>query len=133
MKFYHEVVDCWIFHSELVILGWVPPIENKSIPAITQNDQNSINFISVYTNFAMNLWVNISHKLNNYDESMLSHKMTFYLFNFFAETENDNLNLDKFIKDCEVISHESIHDVYKEFSNVGDSLCLYDTNKYIIK
>lgn len=89
--------------------------------------------MSVYANSAMNLWANMSHKSNTCDESVLSHEMSSYLSNSFVETENDDLNFDKFIKNYEAISHESSQDIYKEFSDVGDSPCPYDADEYVIE
>lgn len=82
----------------------------------------------MYTNSMINLWANISHKLNTDNESILSQEMfyylshSFYLFNFFDEGEKNDLNFDKFIKNYEIISHEFSQDVYKKFSNIGGSL-----------
>lgn len=89
--------------------------------------------MNVYANSVINLWANMSHKSNICDESMLSHKMSSYISNSFIEIKNNNLNFDKFIKNYEVISHESSQNIYKEFSDVGDFSCLYDANKYIIE
>lgn len=89
--------------------------------------------MSIYANSAINPWANMSHKSNICDESMFSHKIFLYLSNFFVKTENNNLDFNKFIIDYEVISHESSQDVYKKFSSVGDFLCFYDADKYIIK
>ncbi len=46
--------------------------------------------------------------------------MSLYLSNSFIEIENNNFNFNKFIKDCEMISHQSSQDIYKEFNNIGD-------------
>lgn len=132
-KSYHEAVDCWILHPELARPGWVPPVGNKSVSATTQNDPNSINFMSVYANSAVNPWANMSHESNTCDESMLCHEMSSYLSNSLVETENNDFNFDKFIKDCEAISHKSSQDVYKEFSDVGDFPCPYDADEYVIE
>lgn len=104
-KFYHKAVDYWILHLELARPSCVSPVGNKSISAITQNDPNSINFMSVYANSIINPYVNICSKSNTCDEFMLSHKIFFYQSNSFVEIKKDDFNFNKFIKDCEAINH----------------------------
>lgn len=48
-------------------------------------------------------------------------------------TKNDDLDFDKFIMDCEAISHETSQDVYKEFSDIGDFPCPYNADEYVIE
>lgn len=89
--------------------------------------------MSIYANFMINSWPNISHKSNIDDESILSYKMFSYWSNFFIKTKNDDLNFDKFIKDYEAINNKSSHNIYKKFNDVRDFLYSYDANEYIIK
>lgn len=75
----------------------------------------------------------MSHNSNTCDESMLSYEMSLYSSNSFVETENDDLDFDRFIMDCKAISHESSQKVYKEFSDFGDSPSSYDADEYVIE
>lgn len=75
----------------------------------------------------------MSHELNTCDKSMLCYEMSSYLSNLFVERKNNDLNYDKFINDCEVITHEASQDIYKKFSDDGDSPCFYNANEYIIE
>ncbi len=81
----------------------------------------------------MNTWAKISHKSNTCDEFMLFHEIFLYSFNCFIETKNNDLDFDKFIMDYEAISHISRQDVYKEFGDMRDFLCPYNTDEYVIK
>lgn len=75
----------------------------------------------------------MSQKSNTCDESMLSYEMFSYLSDFFVETENNDLNFDKFIRDCKMISPKSCQNTYKDFSDIGDSPISYDVDKYVIE
>lgn len=51
---------------------------------------------------------------------MLSYEMSLYQSNTFIETENNYLNFDSFLQDCEVNSHKFNKEVYKIFINIED-------------
>lgn len=68
-----------------------------------------------------------------YDESILYYEISSYLSNFFVKTKNNDFNFDKFIQYYGAISYKSSQDVYKNFSDVGDFLWPYDSDKYVIK
>lgn len=101
--------------------------------AILQNDPNTINFMNVYANSAINQWVNISYECNTCNKSILSNNRFFNLSDFFAETKNNNLNFDKFIMNCKAISYKSCLNISKKLSDVEDLSIKYNIDKFIIK
>lgn len=74
----------------------------------------------------------MSYKSNIYDIFILYNEIFFYIYNFFVETKNNNLNFDQLINNYDAINHISSPDIYKKFSNIRDFLPFYYINEYYI-
>lgn len=75
----------------------------------------------------------MSRKSNTFNEFILSYEISLYLSNFFVGIENNDLNFDKFIKNCKTNSYKFNENVYKKFSNIRNFQYFYDADEYIIK
>lgn len=89
--------------------------------------------MSVYANFVMNPWANMSYKPNTCNKSIQSNNISFNISDFFAKVEDNNLNFNEFIINCKAISHESFLDISKKLSDIKDLSIEYDIDKFVIE
>ncbi len=75
-----------------------------------------------------------NHGHNAHNESMLADDHHF--LNTFSlslmSVENDNLNFDEFITNCEAVSHASTSDKWEEKRNVKDD-SFYNTDEFVVE
>lgn len=98
-----------------------------------QINQNTINFMIIQSNFSFFLILDdMSYEPNTYNQSILPNDSYYDMSDCLDRGTNNDLHLDKFMINCQAISHKSSLNAHRDINNIKNLNIENDSNKFVI-